>query len=71
MVSLSETLRLELKKKNIGVTVVCPSIFKTNLANSIIDPLDDHIEKINKIMERSSVSADDISKQIYNAVKSK
>ena len=69
VVSLSETLRLELKKKNIGVTVVCPSIFKTNLANSIIDPLDDHIEKINKIMERSSVSADDISKQIYNAVK--
>ena len=68
VISLSETLRLELKKRNIGVTVVCPSIFKTNLANSIKDPVDDHIEKINKIMERSSISASDISDQIYKAV---
>ncbi len=30
-VSLSETLRIELAPKNIGVTVVCPTFFKTNL----------------------------------------
>ncbi len=30
-VSLSETLRTELAPKNIGVTVVCPTFFKTNI----------------------------------------
>jgi NAD(P)-dependent dehydrogenase (short-subunit alcohol dehydrogenase family) len=31
VISLSETLRSELKGSNIGVTVVCPTFFKTNL----------------------------------------
>jgi NAD(P)-dependent dehydrogenase (short-subunit alcohol dehydrogenase family) len=31
VISLSETLRGELKGSNIGVTVVCPTFFKTNL----------------------------------------
>ena len=35
VISLSETLRSELKKHNIGVTVVCPTFFKTNLLDHI------------------------------------
>jgi NAD(P)-dependent dehydrogenase (short-subunit alcohol dehydrogenase family) len=31
VISLSETLRVELKGSNIGVTVVCPTFFKSNL----------------------------------------
>ena len=31
VISLSETLRIELKGSNIGVTVVCPTFFKSNL----------------------------------------
>jgi short-subunit dehydrogenase len=31
VISLSETLRSELRGSNIGVTVVCPTFFKTNL----------------------------------------
>jgi len=31
VISLSETLHTELKGSNIGVTVVCPTFFKTNL----------------------------------------
>lgn len=31
VISLSETLRIELKRSNIGVTVVCPTFFKSNL----------------------------------------
>jgi short-subunit dehydrogenase len=31
VISLSETLRVELRGNNIGVTVVCPTFFKTNL----------------------------------------
>jgi len=31
VIALSETLRIELKKYNIGVTVLCPSFFKSNI----------------------------------------
>lgn len=31
VISLSETLRVELRGSNIGVTVICPTFFKTNL----------------------------------------
>jgi short-subunit dehydrogenase len=34
VITLSETLRWELKSANIGVTVACPSMFKTGLADS-------------------------------------
>lgn len=34
VVSLSETLKVELSPFNIGVTVVCPTVFKTNLTDS-------------------------------------
>lgn len=35
VVSLSETLKVELSAHNIGVTVVCPTVFKTNLDASM------------------------------------
>lgn len=35
VVSLSETLKVELSDHNIGVTVVCPTVFKTNLDASM------------------------------------
>src|SRR5690606_11174933 len=38
VVSLSETLRHELAPYGIGVTVVCPSFFQTNLADTLLTP---------------------------------
>lgn len=35
VVSISETLKVELAPFNIGVTVVCPTVFKTNLGESL------------------------------------
>ncbi len=35
VIALSETLRAELKGSNIGVTVVCPTFFKTNLMDKM------------------------------------
>lgn len=35
VVSLSETLKVELADHNIGVTVICPTVFKTNLDASM------------------------------------
>jgi NAD(P)-dependent dehydrogenase (short-subunit alcohol dehydrogenase family) len=38
VISLSETLRAELKPKNIGVSVVAPTFFKTNLMDQFTSP---------------------------------
>ena len=35
VVSLSETLKVELTRDNIGVTVICPTVFVTSLGDSI------------------------------------
>jgi NAD(P)-dependent dehydrogenase (short-subunit alcohol dehydrogenase family) len=35
VVSLSETLKVELSPHNIGVTVICPTVFKTNLTEKL------------------------------------
>jgi NAD(P)-dependent dehydrogenase (short-subunit alcohol dehydrogenase family) len=35
VISMSETLKGELNRDNIGVTVVCPSFFKTNIMDSL------------------------------------
>lgn len=37
-ISLSETLRIELSASNIGVSVVCPTFFKTNLMDQFTAP---------------------------------
>ena len=68
VIALSETLRIELGKKNIGVTVVCPSLFKTNLPDSMVNPREGQHEKVSQAMERSSISADDIAQKVVKAV---
>ncbi|MEY8200897.1 MAG: SDR family NAD(P)-dependent oxidoreductase [Colwellia sp.] len=35
VVSLSETIKIELAPYNVGVTVICPTVFKTNLGESM------------------------------------
>jgi short-subunit dehydrogenase len=54
VVSLSETLRSELSRKNIGVTVVCPTYFKTNEMNSFVSLDERQRELANAIRNRSS-----------------
>jgi NAD(P)-dependent dehydrogenase (short-subunit alcohol dehydrogenase family) len=69
VVSLSEMLRAELKHKNIGVTVVCPSLFRTNLSESLMNAKEGQQEVIDREMEKSTVTADDIAEKIVTAVK--
>ena len=38
IISISETLKIELSKINVGVSVVCPTFFKTNLVQDTPDP---------------------------------
>ena len=71
VISLSETLQSELKSSNIGVTVVCPAMFKTGIAEG--SDIDNPKLKsaLEDAMEKSPISADDIALQVYRAVERK
>lgn len=76
VISLSESLRFELDSDGIGVTVVCPEFFKTNLlqTSKAAAPAGTTVssgaaEKITaRLMDKSSFTADDLAADIYNAV---
>lgn len=71
MVSLSETLHLELCHDNIHVAVVCPAFFDTNLNQSLrtSDPKMEGI--ITKLIKKSGVTADDIAQKVFESVAKK
>ncbi len=76
VVSLSESLRFELFPNHIGVSVVCPEFFKTNLlatsqatapgGNPGTAPQMQRI--VTKLMDKAVITADDVAADIYDAV---
>lgn len=68
MIALSETLSNELKGFGIGVTVVCPSFFETNLLESYRGPETGAKDKATRWMKRSSLTADDIAESAVRAM---
>ena len=69
--ALSETLRCELAADDISVSVVCPAFFQTKLTDSMLGT-DEKIKKqINRWMENSNYTADDVAKMILDAVDKK
>ncbi|GMG86703.1 SDR family oxidoreductase [Biformimicrobium ophioploci] len=68
VISLSETLRAELSGDNIGVTVVCPHLFRTGLLDSMLTTSERAKAGVGKAMEASPLSAADIAQMIYRAV---
>ncbi len=71
VVAVSETLRAELARTGVGVSVACPSFFRTNLLDSFrsTDP------KLRSFAERmfaqARLGADDVAEDIYRAVHAK
>lgn len=64
VVTLSEQLRAELHEKGVGVSVACPAFFKTNLLESWEGGA--KMRRVaEKLMEASSVTADDIADEIF------
>ena len=61
MIALSETLRSETAGFGVGVTVVCPSFFTTNLMESYRGPQDGARDLAGRLMSRSRLDADDIA----------
>ena len=68
VIAFSETLHGEMSIHNIGVSVACPAFFKTNLVSSMGDVNPKTKSFIDKQMKTSGVSADDVAKNIFDAV---
>jgi NAD(P)-dependent dehydrogenase (short-subunit alcohol dehydrogenase family) len=68
VVALSESLRWELAPWGIGVSVVCPSFFRTNLAASLggDDPMMDTVAT--RLIEGSALGAEQIAERVVRAV---
>ena len=67
MIALSETMRNELAGFGVGVTVACPSFFKTNLMESYRGP-GPGTSVAGKLMDRSRLTADDIAGAIDDVI---
>jgi NAD(P)-dependent dehydrogenase (short-subunit alcohol dehydrogenase family) len=67
VISLSETLAAEFHGEDIGVSVVCPGFFHTNLTESMHSKFEGLEEKVNQMMVENKVTADLVAEKIYRA----
>lgn len=68
VIALSETIRTELAPHKIGVTVVCPSFFKTNLLKSMRYQTDFQKELAQTTFDKGRLSAEDIARCTMRAM---
>lgn len=65
VVALSETLCAELDPYDIKVSVLCPAFFQTNLTKNMRATHSGGIKIANRLMEKSSVTAEDVAAKVY------
>ena len=68
VVALSETLRVELAGDGIGVTVVCPSFFRTNLTETMRVGNPEVARITQKLVTKAKRGADEIAELTYRGV---
>lgn len=68
VVSASETMRTELAPCNIGVTVVCPTFFRTNLMEQFTSPDERQRRMADRFFEKSSVTPEEIARHTIKSV---
>lgn len=68
VVAVSETMRHELAPYSIGVSVVCPSFFRTNLAASLQCSDTEAQSMAAKLIDRSTVTADVVASAVLAGV---
>ena len=71
LVSFSETMRLELVDDNIGVSVMCPGFFKTNLKDSLRTKSEALVKFLDKVMDRATVTSEDVAETAFQGVNNK
>ena len=60
-ISISETLRIELAKINVGVSVVCPTFFKTNLMDQFSSPDERQVELANTFFGNAKTTSEKVA----------
>lgn len=68
VVSLSETMHLELADDNIGVSVLCPGFFKTNLGDSLKTKLASMAKMLSKVFDKAQITSEQVANQTFEAV---
>ncbi|OHD70524.1 MAG: short-chain dehydrogenase [Spirochaetes bacterium RBG_16_49_21] len=68
VISASETIRTELAPFDIGVTVVCPTFFKTNLMDQFSSPDERQRMLAEKFFERSKTSAETVARHVIKCM---
>ncbi|NUS44424.1 MAG: SDR family oxidoreductase [Mycobacteriaceae bacterium] len=71
VVSLSETLRHELKPFDIATTVVCPAFVRTNIAESLRSPDPALAETARRLIENGSLTPEQVAERVATAVETK
>ncbi len=69
VVSLSETLAMELSDQNIGITVACPSFFKTGLLDEMRCTEDWERDFARITFDNARMSSDEVARRIIAAAK--
>jgi NAD(P)-dependent dehydrogenase (short-subunit alcohol dehydrogenase family) len=62
VVALSETLHVELAGTGVGVTVLCPTFFKTNIARAAHTYADVETSEVERMMDRAKLQAPDVAR---------
>ncbi|MFJ9989451.1 SDR family oxidoreductase [Pseudomonas putida] len=68
VLALSESLLVELRQLEVGVHVVCPSFFQTNLLDSFRGPNPAMKAQVGKLLEGSPITASQIADYIHAQV---
>lgn len=68
VLSLSDTLRLELAPYGVHTTVVCPAFVRTNLESRLRSPDPAIATLMHKLMVSSKITAADVAEQVFTAV---
>jgi short-subunit dehydrogenase len=61
-------LAIELSQDNIGVSVICPSFFKTNLEESLRTDDDEIRVMMSKLFKHAKLTAPDVAEACWKAV---
>lgn len=68
VIALSEALHAEMQPYGVGVTVACPAFVKTGLLDTFRSVDADTKTRVNRWMETSGVSADQVAEKIADAI---
>jgi NADP-dependent 3-hydroxy acid dehydrogenase YdfG len=68
VISLSDTLRLELEPYGVHTTVVCPAFVRTNLGERLRSPDPALAKMMDRLMSSSKITAEDVADQVFDAV---